>query len=119
MLTRGVLPHNRPEPMCLRPTHAGTRWLSSLSRHPAAVLPTCPAALPCPLLQSCSPPAALPCPHLQVQADECTGQLDDVSEKQLKTLEDWEAKFAAKYGVVGQVRAWGLLLQCMQGGQGR
>jgi hypothetical protein len=39
--------------------------------------------------------------HRQVTPEACCAELGDASEAQLKTLSDWEAKFAAKYGVVG------------------
>jgi hypothetical protein len=48
----------------------------------------------------------------QIAEEECTAQLEGLSERQLKTLADWEAKFRAKYGVVGQV-GW------LAGGAGR
>lgn len=41
---------------------------------------------------------------MKVDAAECNSQLEDCSEKQLKTLQDWIIKFNAKYPVVGQVQ---------------
>ncbi|PNW73754.1 hypothetical protein CHLRE_13g571450v5 [Chlamydomonas reinhardtii] len=40
---------------------------------------------------------------MKVDAAECNGNLDDCTEKQLKTLDDWIAKFNTKYAVVGKV----------------
>lgn len=42
---------------------------------------------------------------MKVEATECTGVLDDLNEKQLKVLSDWEKKFTEKYGVKGEVRS--------------
>ncbi|KAG2436590.1 hypothetical protein HYH02_011527 [Chlamydomonas schloesseri] len=39
---------------------------------------------------------------MKVDAAECNGNLADCTEKQLKTLEDWIAKFNTKYTVVGK-----------------
>ncbi|EFJ49803.1 hypothetical protein VOLCADRAFT_59178 [Volvox carteri f. nagariensis] len=40
---------------------------------------------------------------MKVDLAECNDNLADCTEKQLKTLEDWIAKFNAKYAVVGKV----------------
>lgn len=34
---------------------------------------------------------------------DCNAHLDDLTDKQLQTLEDWEKKFRDKYPVVGKV----------------
>ncbi|KAG2443810.1 hypothetical protein HXX76_002153 [Chlamydomonas incerta] len=39
---------------------------------------------------------------MKVDAAECNGNLEDCTEKQLKTLDDWIAKFNTKYTVVGK-----------------
>lgn len=41
---------------------------------------------------------------MSLEESECTGEIDDLSEKEKTTLEQWETKFASKYKVVGQVR---------------
>lgn len=40
---------------------------------------------------------------MSLSAEDCTGEIDDLTEKELATLEQWDSKFAAKYKVVGQV----------------
>lgn len=40
---------------------------------------------------------------MQVKDSACNGNLEDLDEKQLKTLADWEARFSKKYGIVGEV----------------
>ncbi|PNH01940.1 putative steroid-binding protein 3 [Tetrabaena socialis] len=40
---------------------------------------------------------------MKVEASECNDNLADCSEKQLKTLADWVAKFNSKYTVVGKL----------------
>eukprot|EP00877_Chromochloris_zofingiensis_P001930 jgi/Chrzof1/11738/Cz06g07180.t1 len=40
---------------------------------------------------------------MKVTAEECNDDLSGATEKQLKTLADWESKFASKYGIKGQV----------------
>ncbi len=42
---------------------------------------------------------------MKVEVAECSDNLADCTEKQLKTLEDWIAKFNTKYTVVGKVAA--------------
>ncbi|KAI8472498.1 MAG: membrane steroid-binding protein 1 [Monoraphidium minutum] len=42
---------------------------------------------------------------MKVQPDFCVGDLSGATEQQLKTLADWEGKFAAKYPVVGELVA--------------
>jgi len=44
-----------------------------------------------------------------VSEEECKGVLDDLTEKELATLQGWEEKFAAKYKIVGHVVAPKLL----------
>jgi membrane-associated progesterone receptor component len=41
---------------------------------------------------------------MSLDESECTGELDDLTEKEKTTLEQWESKFSKKYKVVGQVR---------------
>jgi membrane-associated progesterone receptor component len=38
-----------------------------------------------------------------VDVSECTSELGDLEERQIKTLEDWIRKFEAKYPVVGHM----------------
>jgi membrane-associated progesterone receptor component len=45
---------------------------------------------------------------MSLSAEECTGEISDLDEKEMITLEKWEAKFSAKYKVVGQVRRFNL-----------
>jgi hypothetical protein len=40
---------------------------------------------------------------MSVKAEDCTDDLQNVTEKQLGTLKEWEAKFNVKYPVVGEV----------------
>jgi membrane-associated progesterone receptor component len=42
---------------------------------------------------------------MKVALEECNAYLDDVDEKAIKTLNDWEAKLSAKYAIVGEVIA--------------
>ncbi|GFR47473.1 hypothetical protein Agub_g9202 [Astrephomene gubernaculifera] len=44
---------------------------------------------------------------MKVDPSECNQNLTDCSEKQLKTLDDWIAKFNTKYPVVGKLRGKG------------
>ena len=37
--------------------------------------------------------------------EDCNDKLDDLSKRQLDTLEEWETKFQEKYEVVGKVSA--------------
>ena len=37
---------------------------------------------------------------------ECSDKLDDLTDKELGTLKDWEQRFEDKYTVVGQVGGW-------------
>lgn len=41
--------------------------------------------------------------RMVVTEAECTGDLSDVDERQMATLQDWEAKLGKKYKIVGQV----------------
>jgi membrane-associated progesterone receptor component len=41
---------------------------------------------------------------MSLSPEDCTADLDDLSEKERATLAQWETKFEAKYKVVGQVR---------------
>jgi membrane-associated progesterone receptor component len=41
---------------------------------------------------------------MSLAESECTGEIDDLSEREKTILEEWETKFATKYKVVGQVR---------------
>ena len=41
--------------------------------------------------------------RMAVDVAECTDQLSDLDERQIKTLEDWVRKFEAKYPVVGRI----------------
>lgn len=45
---------------------------------------------------------------MSLSEEDCTAKLEDLSAKQLQTLDDWESKFKTKYPVVGKVslRAW-------------
>jgi len=45
-----------------------------------------------------------PKPRPQIDVAELSGDLAGLTEAQLKTLGDWEAKFREKYGVAGQAR---------------
>jgi membrane-associated progesterone receptor component len=38
---------------------------------------------------------------MKITPEDCSDDLEGATEQQLKTLEDWENKFAQKYGVVG------------------
>ena len=40
---------------------------------------------------------------MSLKAEDCTAELDGLTEKQLETLGDWETKFRGKYPIVGQV----------------
>ena len=40
---------------------------------------------------------------MNTTAEECNDKLDDLTEKQIQTLNDWEKKFDQKYPVVGKV----------------
>lgn len=40
---------------------------------------------------------------MSLKPEDCTPDLKGVTEKQLQTLADWEAKFAEKYPKVGKV----------------
>lgn len=46
---------------------------------------------------------------MTVDEADCTDNLQDLSEKQLQTLHDWEVKLQDKYAVVGKVRLVGLI----------
>jgi len=59
-----------------------------------------PVCQPSQAHQLARPPAR---PPAQVAAEECNANLEDATEKQLKTLADWEAKFREKYAVVGRL----------------
>jgi hypothetical protein len=52
-----------------------------------------------------NPCAEAPCARStpQVEAAECNDNLADCTERQLKVLSDWIAKFSSKYAVVGKV----------------
>lgn len=41
---------------------------------------------------------------MKVEADECNDNLEDLTEKDLKVLDDWIKKFQGKYSVVGKVK---------------
>ena len=41
---------------------------------------------------------------MTMDAKDCTAEVSDLSEAQLKTLSDWEEKFQKKYDQVGMVR---------------
>jgi len=41
--------------------------------------------------------------RMVVDVSECTSELGDLEERQIKTLEDWIRKFEAKYPVVGHM----------------
>ena len=41
---------------------------------------------------------------MTMDAKDCTAEVSDLSEAQLKTLSDWEEKFHKKYDQVGTVR---------------
>ena len=41
---------------------------------------------------------------MTMDAKDCTAEVSDLSEAQLKTLSDWEEKFQKKYDQVGTVR---------------
>jgi len=41
---------------------------------------------------------------MSLAESDCTGEIDDFSEKEKTILEDWDTKFASKYKVVGQVK---------------
>ena len=40
---------------------------------------------------------------MSLKAEDCTANLEGVTEKQLGTLKEWEDKFHTKYPVVGEV----------------
>ncbi|BDA42620.1 probable membrane-associated progesterone receptor component 2 [Coccomyxa sp. Obi] len=40
---------------------------------------------------------------MSLSAEDCTGQLDDLDEKQLKVLDDWQKRFDEKYTFVGRL----------------
>lgn len=40
---------------------------------------------------------------MSLQADDCNGELDDLSPRELKALQEWEEKLVGKYHVVGKV----------------
>ena len=40
---------------------------------------------------------------MSLKAEDCTSNLEGVTEKQLGTLKEWEDKFLTKYPVVGEV----------------
>lgn len=40
---------------------------------------------------------------MSLSAEDCTGKLDDLDEKQLKVLDDWQRKFDEKYTFVGRL----------------
>ena len=42
--------------------------------------------------------------RMTVDEQDCSDNLEDLSEKQLETLHDWEVKLQKKYDVVGKVR---------------
>lgn len=41
---------------------------------------------------------------MSLSAKDCTAEIDDLTEKEKETLQQWETKFSSKYKVVGQVR---------------
>ena len=45
-----------------------------------------------------------------MDAKDCSGSVDDLTEGQMKTLHDWEEKFRSKYPEVGKVRLSGSFL---------
>ena len=47
---------------------------------------------------------------MTMDAKDCSGSVDDLTEGQMKTLHDWEEKFRSKYPEVGKVGPLGLLL---------
>lgn len=40
---------------------------------------------------------------MKVEADECNDNLEELTEKDLKVLDDWIKKFEGKYSIVGKV----------------
>ena len=53
---------------------------------------------------------------MSLDPKDCTAELDDLSEKELGVLADWEAKFNQKYNIVGQV--WYISTACVLGTPG-
>lgn len=43
--------------------------------------------------------------RMKISEEECNSDLGDLTEQEMKTLQDWEQRFSEKYTVVGQVRA--------------
>jgi hypothetical protein len=41
---------------------------------------------------------------MSLEADDCCGELADLTPRQLEVLDEWVAKFRGKYHVVGRVR---------------
>ncbi len=46
---------------------------------------------------------------MTMDAKDCSGSVEDLTEGQMKTLHDWEEKFRSKYPEVGKVGPLGLL----------
>jgi membrane-associated progesterone receptor component len=40
---------------------------------------------------------------MSLKAEDCTGNLEGLDEKQLKVLDDWQRKFDEKYPFVGRL----------------
>ena len=49
---------------------------------------------------------------MSMDPEDCTDKVDDLTQEQLKTLEDWETKLKAKYPVVGKVRIFTRAVSC-------
>ena len=47
---------------------------------------------------------------MSLSTTECTADVDDLNEKEMEILEQWESKFKKKYKIVGQVRTCSPLL---------
>jgi hypothetical protein len=44
---------------------------------------------------------------------DCSAKVDDLTEAQIKTLEDWERKFQEKYAQVGKVKSLHITFQLL------
>lgn len=41
---------------------------------------------------------------MSIKPEDCTGDISDLTEKQLQTLRQWKTKFESKYPVVGRLK---------------